>query len=981
MAKLSRTHHQLAKAEKKLRKYSKNQKQFQIQFVRQQRKNGKFKTIAYVGRGEKSNRYTGHGLIHRAVNLKTRVVGDKPSITKCLDSLKPKELIGKGFKRSAQLVNATAHTALHTAEGTVLGAETVTLKTTQAVERNVWYKLKQKYRQEAIDDYHRGTIATLGITKDTVVGTRRHFKQKKQFKLEKARYKVKKAEYKLFKGEQYKPKLAKSRKELKEVRLKFKKRKKSFKRFRKYRKSADKFTKKVNRGIYKKRRKQYRIEAKKFKTLSKKLKKEKKFQAKALKKQWRIADLSRPAPIILKPASYTGKRLSASGWQKAVNSDEDNDFLYAVEYVKRHGVNRAANSMSPQKLKERNQKKKDRLEKKQGDTHQRLQKREDKLKSKGEQNKHRRKKSKKPPKESFGDRFKNALKEAFNFVKNIYNREARNILLACLVPILIIALVLAFILMFFSSILGGSGFVLGTYASQDYDLSEAEKYYTKLAYDLNEKILKVSNSDTWQSGLIDFGAVKKNIKDKPDNWYWGNSSVYNWDPVYDFDVYKLWSFLCAYYYDFDADDNGDIRYWEFDGDTEDLLEEIFSDEYEFVYWYDNQSRWEELSPYNYWGGGNAESGTYYRAEKDAYTYNDQPYKYRFKPIAYTSELSQYFDSEGYVCINSDLRVLNPNDDYELTGFRIMDHRWYSGTSEPFYYIDSATNTFFFMHNGTRYDRSFWGWDGNDAWFLVSPTDTHIWNDSINDACMYGYYEQYYVEGDHEAIIPKDIYLQVQEELVRRRVGKTSANGKKRNYSCNHCFSQIVICGECGEMFRRLHWNNRGVKSIVWRCISRLESTGLECHARTINELVLQDVVVKAINQMLGDKSNYQAQLQLNIAAVIRASQATAIDSIDEKLMALQQELIQKANIKEDYDEIADEIFRLRELRQKTTVDTAARDEQIKRINDLQDYITQQTTYLTEFDEALVRRWVKQITIWDDRITVELKSGVSIDVDA
>ena len=245
----------------------------------------------------------------------------------------------------------------------------------------------------------------------------------------------------------------------------------------------------------------------------------------------------------------------------------------------------------------------------------------------------------------------------------------------------------------------------------------------------------------------------------------------------------------------------------------------------------------------------------------------------------------------------------------------------------------------------------------------------------------GLVPQSYVEGDHEAIIPKDIYLQVQEELVRRRVVKTSANGKKRSYSCNHCFSQIVICGECGEMFQRLHWNNRGVKSIVWRCISRLESTGLECHARTINDLVLQDAVVKAINQMLGDKSNYQAQLQLNIAAVIRASQATAIDSIDENLMALQQELIQKANSKEDYDEIADEIFRLRELRQKTTVDTAARDEQIKRINDLQGYISQQTALLTEFDEALVRRWIKQITIWDDRITVELKSGVSINVDA
>lgn len=245
----------------------------------------------------------------------------------------------------------------------------------------------------------------------------------------------------------------------------------------------------------------------------------------------------------------------------------------------------------------------------------------------------------------------------------------------------------------------------------------------------------------------------------------------------------------------------------------------------------------------------------------------------------------------------------------------------------------------------------------------------------------GIVPQYYVEGNHEAIIPKDIYLQVQEELVRRRVVKTSTNGKKRSYSCNHCFSQMIICGECGEMFRRLHWNNRGCKSIVWRCISRLEPTGQECHARTVNELVLQDVVVAAINQMLGDKSGYQAQLQLNIAAVIRASQATSLDNIASKLMALQQELLQKENSKEAYDEIADEIFWLRELRQQTTVDTAARDEQIKRINDLQDFIAQQTAHLTEFDESLVRRWVKQITVWDDHFTVELKSGVSIDIYA
>lgn len=244
----------------------------------------------------------------------------------------------------------------------------------------------------------------------------------------------------------------------------------------------------------------------------------------------------------------------------------------------------------------------------------------------------------------------------------------------------------------------------------------------------------------------------------------------------------------------------------------------------------------------------------------------------------------------------------------------------------------------------------------------------------------GIVPQYYVEGNHEAIIPREIYMRVQEELVRRRVVKTSANGKKRSYSCNHCFSQIIICGDCGEMFRRIHWNNRGCKSIVWRCISKLEPTGLECHARTINELDLQEIVLTALNELLGDKSKYQRQLQQNIASVIRASAAVTTDGIDEKLMELQQELVKKANNKEAYDEIADQIFALREKRQQASMDTVQRDEQLQRITELQDFIKDQSSDLTVFDEALVKRWLKQITIWPTHCTVELKSGLKVDVE-
>ena len=97
-------------------------------------------------------------------------------------------------------------------------------------------------------------------------------------------------------------------------------------------------------------------------------------------------------------------------------------------------------------------------------------------------------------------------------------------------------------------------------------------------------------------------------------------------------------------------------------------------------------------------------------------------------------------------------------------------------------------------------------------------------------------------------------------------------------------------------------------------------------------------------------------------------------------MELQQELVKKANNKEAYDEIAKQIYKLREQRQQCTVDTAARDAQIARITDLQDFIKQQRTDLAEFDETLVKRWLKQITVWEDHFTVELKSGLNIDIE-
>ena len=67
----------------------------------------------------------------------------------------------------------------------------------------------------------------------------------------------------------------------------------------------------------------------------------------------------------------------------------------------------------------------------------------------------------------------------------------------------------------------------------------------------------------------------------------------------------------------------------------------------------------------------------------------------------------------------------------------------------------------------------------------------------------GIVPQYYVEGSHEAIIPKELYMMVQEEMVRRANLETGT-GKRRIYSGKYALSSIVYCAHCGDVFQRTH---------------------------------------------------------------------------------------------------------------------------------------------------------------------------------
>lgn len=158
---------------------------------------------------------------------------------------------------------------------------------------------------------------------------------------------------------------------------------------------------------------------------------------------------------------------------------------------------------------------------------------------------------------------------------------------------------------------------------------------------------------------------------------------------------------------------------------------------------------------------------------------------------------------------------------------------------------------------------------------------------------------YYVENNHPAIIDKDTFNRVQEELARRtskrkvkQVGTKTEQGK---YSSKYALTELLICGECGTPYRRCTWTASGEKKIVWRCINRLDYGKKYCHhSPTIEESVLQNAIVTAIMNNAHQSADVLSILKEHICIGIQA------DEVEDSSLEL---LIEIAKLDEKYNEL------------------------------------------------------------------------------
>ena len=243
----------------------------------------------------------------------------------------------------------------------------------------------------------------------------------------------------------------------------------------------------------------------------------------------------------------------------------------------------------------------------------------------------------------------------------------------------------------------------------------------------------------------------------------------------------------------------------------------------------------------------------------------------------------------------------------------------------------------------------------------------------------GHLPQYYVENSHEAIIPKELFLQAQEELHRRNNIYTGTDKNKRIYSSKYALSTITFCGDCGDIYRRTYWNVHGRKEIVWRCVTRIEQGPKVCKSRTVKEGDLYDAVMIAINRLLAGGDNMIKTLEENIHAVIGDTTEYKISEINTLLEEKQKELINLANKGKDYEPLADEIDNLREKRQTLLVEDASLSGENERINELIEFIRNNKYRTQRYDDALVRKLIQNVTVYDDHFVVCFKSGIEVEV--
>ncbi len=242
--------------------------------------------------------------------------------------------------------------------------------------------------------------------------------------------------------------------------------------------------------------------------------------------------------------------------------------------------------------------------------------------------------------------------------------------------------------------------------------------------------------------------------------------------------------------------------------------------------------------------------------------------------------------------------------------------------------------------------------------------------------------QYYVEGNHEAIISPEVFEMVQQELERRN--------KRGRRSGVHLFSGKIRCGECGSWYGSKTWHSTDkYKKTIWQCNHKFDGDH-KCTTPHLTDEAIQRYFISAVNQLLIQKDAIIASLTGGLTLAfdltpLQTQEAALIEEVQMLADAMEKCIYENAHVALDQVEYQNQYDNLTNRYEDAKSKLDAISEQIADkkarkaiIEELLKVLQEQDGLITEFQPNLWCGLVDFMTVYStDDIRVIFKNGQEI----
>lgn len=243
--------------------------------------------------------------------------------------------------------------------------------------------------------------------------------------------------------------------------------------------------------------------------------------------------------------------------------------------------------------------------------------------------------------------------------------------------------------------------------------------------------------------------------------------------------------------------------------------------------------------------------------------------------------------------------------------------------------------------------------------------------------------QYYVTGDHEAIIEPAVFDEVQIELERRCPGRNRHSGVRD-------FSGMIRCGQCGGLYGSKIWHsNDKYRKVIWQCNHKYDN-GEKCTTPHLTDEEIKAAFVSAANKVISGR-----QRVLDAFRVIKDStfNTAPLEKEQDELTAevnliagqIQDGIYKNAHVAQNQAEYGKtyEALTTRYEKVKTRLDevTTAIHDKTSRCQQIEYYLElleKQKEPITKYDAQLWHGMVDHVTVYaKDDIRFTMKDGTEI----